>query len=364
MAYTSVDDPSKYFTSVLYTGDGASSKSITLSANSGNFKPDWVWIKGRSSNSRNQNMYDSSRGASERIQADFADAEETQTGNHKTFDTNGFTIGSGNIVNASSESFVSWCWSINEAGGSIVSNTNGSINSTTQVNTTAGISIVLWSGDGSSATIGHGLSKAPNYYVVKNRADTSDCRVGQTVASPTMTDGNGRYMEWNDTKGSTNPGSATTWGSTATAPTSTVFTVGSNNAHNGSSDNMFAICFHHVQGYQKTGTYVGNGSDDGPFNYLGFKPAFLVIKRVDSSGNWHMYDNSRSPQNKVEIALQLNTANSEFTTSNKIDFLATGFKVRAASQNTTNGSGARYFYWAIAESPTVSSEGVPTTARA
>ena len=241
MAYTTIDDPHKFFNTVLYTGTG-SATSITGVG----FQPDWVLTTSRS-NAYNNGSYDAVRGVEKLMNANTTDAESTTTTGINAFDSDGFSF-SGASYNTSGYTFVAWNWL---AGNGTASNSNGSITSTVSANPTSGFSIVTWTGTGSDATVGHGLSSAPEMYVVKNRSDSADWRVGQTVAGNTMTGGNGYYMEWNDTKASTNPGSATTWGSTPTAPTSSVFTVGSNNAHNGSSDNMLAYCFHSVKGFSK-----------------------------------------------------------------------------------------------------------------
>ena len=239
----------------------------------------------------------------------------------------------------------------------------GSIQSNISPNTSAGFSIVTWTGSGADAQIGHGLNSAPEMYVVKNRSDSADWRVGQTVAGNTMTGGNGYYMEWNATKASTNPGSATTWGSTPTAPTSSVFTVGSSNTHNGSSDNMLAYCFHSVKGYSRISSYVGNGNSNGTFVYTGFKPAYLMVKRSSGTGNWTVYNNKSQTINEMDKQIYYNLSNAEGTSGTKIfDFCATGFKARGNATDT-NSSGSTYIYYAVAENPTVTSTGIAALAR-
>ena len=246
------------------------------------------------------------------------------------------------------------------------SNFSGSIQSNISPNTTAGFSIVTWTGSGADATIGHGLSSAPEMYVVKNRTDSStNWRVGQTVAGNTMTAGNGYYMEWDDTKVSTNPGSAVTWGSTPTAPTSSVFTVGSNNSHNGSSDNMLAYCFHSVKGYSKIGSFYGNNSTNGTFVYTGFKPAWVVIKGVSVTGRWHIYDFKINPVNEANQELYINDTTAESTTTTgEIDILSNGFKLRGAGSEVNDPQ--TYIYMAFAENPFVANDSgtaIPVTAR-
>ena len=349
MAYTTIDDPHKFFNTVLYSGDASSTRSISGVG----FKPDWVLIKRRNGTAPN-NTYDVVRGASKQLVPSDTTAETTdnQYGYVSGFESDGFEVtgGSTNLarVNSSSGTYVSWNWL---AGNGTASNSNGSITSTVSANTTAGFSIVTWTGSGSDATIGHGLSSAPEMYVVKNRSDSADWRVGQTVAGNTMTGGNGYYMEWNATKASTNPGSATTWGSTPTAPTSSVFTVGSNNAHNGSSDNMLAYCFHSVKGYSKIGSYIGNGSADGTFVHTGFKPAWVVLKKTSDTGHWMIMDNARNPSNEIGERLKLNATDAGATATYQ-DHLSNGFKIRSTA-SSWNTSGATYLYMAFAEAPFV-----------
>ena len=360
MAFTTIDDPSAHFHIQLYVGN-ESTNAITNNANAGNFQPDWWWGADRTGTSWNS-IYDSSRGTTKQLNSNVFNSEYTVSTGLTSFDSNGFTLGSHDNSNGNSENHVAWQWKAN--GGTTSSNSDGSITSTVQANTTAGFSIVLWTGNGSDATIGHGLNSAPQMYVVKNRSDSADWRVGQTVSGNIMTAGRGYYMEWNDTKASTNPGSAVTWGSTPTAPTSSVFTVGSNNAHNGSGDNMLAYCFHSVKGYSKIGSYTGNGNADGPFVYTGFKPAWVMIKEVTATGSWHIFDNKRKVGNVSDSILYADLSNAEGTsqTGNPIDILSNGFKCRGGG-NDTNLDGGTYLYMAFAEHPFVSSEGVPTTAR-
>jgi len=360
MAYTTIDDPSVYFQTTLYTGDGNSSQAQTNTGNS-DLQPDWVWIKKRAGGSaRSHQLYDSTRGVTKLLHSDATNAEQTQSAGLTAFSSDGFTVGNDDGIGANSATYVAWQWKAN--GGTTASNSNGGVTSTVQANTTAGFSIVTWTGDGSDETVGHGLSSAPQMYVVKNRSDATDWRVGQTVAGNIMTGGNGYYMEWNDSKASTNPGSATTWGSTPTAPTSTVFTVGSNNAHNGSGDDFVAYCFHSVQGYSKIGSYTSNNSADGPMVFCGFSPSWVMFKDTSASAYWAIYDNKRDSFNPSDQVLAPNASDAEDGSYNDIDLLSNGFKIRA-SGSPNNASSRTYIYMAFAESPFVSSEGVPTTAR-
>jgi len=355
MAYTTIDDPSAYFHTQLYTGDGSSDNAITNDANSGDFKPDWLWIKSRSYADLHA-VFDSSRGRDKRIFPNSSNAEGSSSPDNflKSFDTNGFTTGNDAGMNTNGGTLVAWQWKAN--GGTTSSNTDGSITSTVQVDTTAGFSIVTYDGNGSSgATFGHGLGTVPNFIIIKNRSEVKDWTVyhGANTSAPetdalflNLTDAtidNAGY--WNDT-----------------APTSSIITVGDNTKVNSSGEQHVAYCFAEKQGYSKFGSYTGNGSADGPFIYTGFKPAWLLIKQSSASGeNWRLFDSARSTFNQVNKHLVPSTAGAE-SAETGCDFLSNGFKLRDTDGHQ-NASGSTYIYMAFAEHPFVSSEGVPTTAR-
>ena len=355
-----IDKPSDYFNTITYSGNGSNPRTLTGVG----FQPDWTWLKNRT-DSNGHTLADAIRGANKTLSSDGLGAEITDKddGHLDAFTSDGFTVGAGSSsdarVNDGSHTYVAWNWKANGTGSA---NTDGSISSTVSVNTTAGFSIVSWTGDGTNATIGHGLSQAPTIYFVKNRTDSADWRVGQVLGGNIMTGGNGYYMEINDTKASTNPGSVVTWGSPPTAPTSSVFTVGSNNAHNGSSDAMIAYCFHSVNGYSKMGSYTGNGNADGTFVYLGFKPAFILVKNTSTAGtNWQIVDNKRVGYNGANNRLYTDDSAAESTTQT-LDILSNGFKA-ITTNNLVNASSATYIYMAFAESHFTTSTGIPTTAR-
>ena len=357
MAYTTIDNPELYFQTKLHTGTGAEN-AITFDG-SENMQPDWIWLKSRSQ-VKNHFVQDSVRGITYQLRPSATNAENNYSQYVKSVQSNGFTLGTDPDINNNGDTYCSWNW---RAGGSASSNSNGSITSSVSASTAAGFSIVAWTGNGSDATVGHGLSSAVQMYAVKNRDDSADWRIGQVVAGNTMTAGNGYYMEWNDSKASTNPGSAVTWGSTPTAPTASVFTVGSNNAHNGSSDDMIAYCFHSVQGYSKIGQYVGLNSSNGNFVYLGFRPKTIFLKRVDSAGDWRIYDDQRDGFNQKNDYVEINTSDVESDTDSgsSWDLLSNGFKFYT-SEAEFGGSGT-YFFMAFAHSPLVNSKGVPNNPR-
>ena len=347
-----IDKPSKYFNTKLYTGTG-SSQSIT----SVGFKPDLTWLKGRDFTPSIPALIDSVRGRSKDLYSDRTSAEETSGSAEDltSFDTDGFSLGTSARFqsNNSGQTFVSWNWL---ASNTTVSNTAGSISSTVSANTTSGFSVVSYTGTGSNATVGHGLGVAPSMIIVKNRNTVTNWFVYHSkLTSATY------YINLNST--SAQQSGSTVWNSTA--PTSTVFSLGTADS-NTSSSPMIAYCFAEVKGYSKAFSYVGNGSSDGTYVNLGFRPAWLLIKRTDSAGyDWLVYDNKRQVEyNVVDDFLKPNLSDAE-TTGNagqSLDFLSNGIKFRGTGASS-NASGGTYIGFAIAEQPFVSSKGLPTTAR-
>jgi len=342
MAYTTIDKPTDYFNTKLYTGNASTNNITGL-----NFQPDWVWLKSRSF-AQNHENYDSVRGATKRLYNNLTNAEDTNSTGLTSFNSDGFTLGSSNSVNKSGDTFVSWNWL---ASGSTASNTDGSITSTVSANTTAGFSIVSYTGTGSNATVGHGLNQALDMVIVKNRDDV----VGWQAWHNAFNGDELIKLDSNSAKST----SSTRWNSTI--PTSSVFSVGTSNGTNGSSDDMIAYCFAEKKGYSKFGSYTGNGSTDGPFIYTGFKPAFLIVKAYSHAQDWEIFDNKRSTFNPLEKNLAANSNSSEQTDLD-MDFLSNGFKVRIVDDSVNNSSYS-YIYMAFAESPFVTSTGIPTTAR-
>jgi hypothetical protein len=356
MAYTTIDDPSEHFTTTLYTGNG-STQSITNSGNS-DLKPDFIWTKSRSDNGGHA-VQNSNVGAGQQIYPYLSYQEETVSG-VSAFLTNGFSLGSNGTSNANNVTHVAWQWKAN--GGTTASNTDGTITSTVQANQDAGFSIVTYAGTGVyNKTVGHGLGVAPAVVILKNR-----------------TTGEASYDDWwvyhKDTSNPVNRGlrlnengaeQSTTvlW---SVVPSSTIFGVGGSvdapRYTNGASQNYVAYCFAEKQGYSKFGKYVGNGNANGPFVYTGFKPAFLMMKRTDSTGNWVMFDNKRDLSNVTKTRLFPNLTNADNTTRNYVDLLSNGFKLRDTDVDH-NASGATIIFMAFAENPFVTSTGVPTTAR-
>jgi hypothetical protein len=351
MAYTSIDDPSAHFQTTLYTGNGADNHAITNDGNS-DLQPDWVWIKYRPAGVSHV-TYDSSRGATKRLYVDFASTEATQAAGVKSFDSDGFTLGTAGASNGSGITFVSWQWHANS--GTTSSNSSGSITSTVQANTDAGFSIVQYTGTGSAATIGHGLGKAPAWIIVKSRTTSSNWTVRHH-----KTTNNYDFLSLNESNAATANDSA--W--TQTDPTTSVFSIGTATAVNQSTIGYIAYCFAEKQGYSKFGKYTGNGNANGTFVYTGFKPAFVMTKST-GTGSWSMYDNKRLGYNPIDVWLRANGSDAEganVISGDDIDLYSNGFKLRN-SDNTINASGTTYIYMAFAENPFVTSTGIPTTAR-
>jgi len=351
MAYTTIDDPSEYFTTTLYTGDGQANRTVTNSANAGDFQPDWLWIKGRS-HARHHHIYDSSRGATKWLQSSNTDAEATQAeAGVNSFDSNGFTedFESSNYgFNVNNETFVAWQWTAN--GGTTASNTDGSITSTVQANTDAGFSIVSFTGTGATTTVGHGLGVTPKFFIIKSRS------TGNWWTYTMVIDGSLDYLQLETTNAKADSG--------LTAPTSSVFYVNSSVAPN--TENIIAYCFKNIQGYSRIGKYVGMGGEDGTFVYTGFKPAWVMIKRTNAVGAWEIYDTKRalygnSPSSK-DLQADSTGAENASTIGNGIDILSNGFKPTTGTLYL-NGAGSTYIYLAFAERPFVTSKGTPTTAR-
>ena len=350
MAYTEIDDPSAFFQIALWTGNG-SNRSITFDGNS-DMQPDWVWGKNRS-NDDNDYLMDSVRGATKFLTSNNDTSEGTASTLLTSFNSDGFSLGTGSGLNASGVTAVGWCWKAGTSFSNDASATGiGTIDSSGSVNETAGFSIVSYTGTGSAATIKHGLSTTPNMMIIKNRVTSSkDWQVYSPVNDPTdalalnQTDATGDSdVYWNDT-----------------APTSSVFSVKSG-ATNTSGAATIGYIFSNRQGYSKFGSYVGNGSSSGTYVHLGFKPAWLMVKRTDSSNAWIIHDNKRSPSNVVKLNLNANTINPENTNDGFFDFLSNGFKCRS-TDGGVNASGGTYIYMAFAEAPFVNSNGVPCNAR-
>jgi hypothetical protein len=327
-----IKKPNQHFDATLYTGvDGVAGSVV----NAAGFKPDLVWAKSRAA-AGNHVLADSVRGVNRTLYSNGTSAEVNNATELTAFNSNGFSFGtSGDWSNGT---HVGWQW---KAGGASTVNTSGSISSNVSVSTTAGFSIVTYTGTGTAATVGHGLGVAPRMIIAKRRNTTQDwgvyhASIGNTGALALnltiATDTNIAYFN-------------------NTSPTSSVFSLGSGGAFNASTGTYVAYCWAEVEGYSKFGSYTGNGSTDGPFVYLGFRPKFILAKRTDTAGfDWILTDSSRSPSNVVDKRLFGNTNDAESSATTPYDYLSNGFKLRNTNNNE-NASGATYIYMAFAEAP-------------
>jgi hypothetical protein len=322
---TSTTQANDYFNTVLYTGTGTS-QSITGVG----FQPDLVWVKQRSS-TKDNTLTDAVRGTSKALFSNTTSAEAS--GSWVTaFNSDGFTVGTEADANQNGITFVGWNW---KAGGTGVSNTSGTITSTVSANTTAGFSIVTFTTDGTTKTVGHGLGAKPSVVIVKSRNSAGDWLVITDIT------GSMQYGVLNSTSAFASIGYS--------APTSTVFSYNDNNGNT-----QVAYCFAPVAGYSAFGTYTGNSSTDGPFVYLGFRPRYVLIRKTNSTGNWQIQDTTRTPFNWTCAALFADSSAAEVTTEAEStygrDYLSNGMKIRA-SHTSHNNSGDTYMYMAFAESP-------------
>ena len=352
MAYTNIDDPSAHFQSKLYTGNGSDNHAITNDGNS-DLEPDLVWIKYRTAGVSHV-LYDSSRGATKRLYPDFDGQEATQAAGVKSFDSDGFTLGTAGASNGNNIPFVAWQWHAN--GGTTSTNTDGDINSTVQVNSDAGFSIVQYSPSNNTArTIGHGLGAKPHFIFTRALNRSENWNAYHRAFESTLGGG-----WWGiDTDAAYNDG-ANTQGYTSMS--TTTFGVGTDFSINGNY-NYCSWVWTEKQGFSKFGNYIGNGSTNGPFMYTGFKPAFVWLKQSDSSGNgWFMFDIERNPFNSsTNKYIRSDESGAEGGASKILDFYSNGFKI-IHNDSATNGNNSSYVYMAWAHNPFVTSTGIPTTA--
>ena len=348
----------QYMAATTYTGNNSSTGTSRSITNGGNntlgttFQPDFVWIKNRS-NAYSHNLYDSVRGSGSArdLQTDTTNSEATNATNAalygylSAFNSNGFTTTNGTDatspgiwVNQNAQTFVAWQWRASNA--SAVTNTAGSISSQVSANQTAGFSVVTYTGTGvNGATVGHGLGVAPRMFIVKSR---SNVRNWQTYHASI---GNTGALYLNTTNATVT--ASTNWNNTS--PTSSVISLGTDGNVNVNAETYVAYCFAAVPGYSAFGSYTGNGSADGPFVFLGFRPRWIMIKRTDTTANWRILDTSRSTFNVESLELYPNLSNAEGTFAS-LDGLSNGFKIRN-TDTAYNTNGGTYIYAAFAENP-------------
>ena len=336
---STIKNGAAYMAATTYTGNG-STQSISNAVNGVSFQPDWLWVKERSE-ARSNLVWDSVRGSNLGLITNTTSAESAQP-SFTGFLSNGFGVSNtdaSDITNKNAQTYVGWQW---KAGGTAVSNTAGSITSTVSANPTAGFSVVTYTGTGANATVGHGLGVAPSMIIVKSRSLAS---TDWFVYNSNLTS-NSYYLRLSTTDAQAS--SSAVWNSTS--PTSSVFSLGTSTSVNGSTYTYVAYCFAAVAGYSAFGSFVGNGSADGPFCYTGFRPRFVIIKNSTTAGtDWDMYDSSRSTYNQANAVLRADTSGAELSIL-PVDFLSNGFKIRDTGTDI-NTSSATMIYMAFAEDP-------------
>jgi hypothetical protein len=351
MAYTTINKSTEHFNTKLYTGDGTSSRNITGVG----FQPDLLWIKNRNV-AQSHFFFDAVRGVSKAIFSNTTSAESTQIPTMSAFLSDGFTVGTDIASNGNGNGIASWNWKAGTSFSNSAGANGASLASTGSVNTDAGFSIISYSGTNGTETIAHGLGVKPKMIIFKYRNGVINWLAYHASLGATKS----IYFD------ATSAATAVYDYFADTEPTSSVFTVKKDGSYvetNNSGGNFIAYCFADVQGYSKFGSYVGNGNADGSFIYTGFKPAFVIMKRTDTTENWLIKDSVRDSFNVADKRLFPNLSQAEGTSANgSIDILSNGFKQRG-SDVITNASGGTYIYMAFAEAPLVGTNGVTAKAR-
>jgi hypothetical protein len=342
-----IPNGSTAFAATTWTGNGASSVTVNNAVNGTSFQPDFVWVKNRTT-AVSHSLYDSIRGAGANTEllsnstlAEGA-SNQDQYGYLSAFGSTGFTGVNGSsspnyYFNENGSGYVGWQW---KAGGAAVTNTAGSITSQVSANTAAGFSVVTYTGTGANATVGHGLGVAPSMIITKPRNSADNWISWHTALGATG------YIYLNLINASAN--GAQVWNSTL--PTSSVFSLGTSSNANSSGQTQVAYCWAAVPGYSAFGSYTGNGSADGPFVYLGFRPRYVLLKRTDSAASWIILDSARATYNAILPQLYSDAATAEQNDPTGEDFTANGFKLRTTSA-AQNASGGTFIYMAFAENP-------------
>jgi len=363
MAYTNIDDPSAYFQTAVHTSTNAG--TITNDGNS-DLQPDLIWSKARGS-AFNHALYDSTRGVTKFLSSNATSAETTASSGFDltSFNTDGFSTGNNQFNTiCGGTTYVGWQWKANGGTTTSVSASgtgSGCVNACThQANTTAGFSIITYTGrddqlsNGQESKLTHGLGVAPSVFICKRRDGTSNWYY---LGGNMVTTNNG----WNNVHlllNQTAAGDGNSYTSN-TEPDSTYIYLGNQLVN--TVDSWVGYAFAEKQGYSKFGKYVGNGNANGSFVYTGFKPEFVIVKRSDGTNNWIITDNARGI-NGANPRLYADLTDAEGSAADYIDHLSNGFKIRT-SAGSMNTSGGTYIFMAFAENPFTTSTGIPTTAR-
>jgi len=339
--------PSDHFSTKLYTGTG-SSNAITGVG----FQPDFVWIKNRDAADNNL-LCDAVRGTGVHLYSNSTSSQSSDAQGLKSFDSDGFTVGTYDLFNTNTEDYVSWNWKAGTTTG--IAGSPSITPASYSFNATSGFSIIKYDGDGSSgATVPHGLGVAPKMIIVKATV-TTPWAVYQDGVDATASED--YYLVLN-----TNAARADSDGRWSdTAPGTSLFTLGNDGTVNDSSRTYIAYCFAEKKGYSKFGSYFGNGNSNGPFVYTGFRPSFIMIKKTNGTGEWVIYDTKRLGYNGANSYLEASTTDDD-DGNDQMDFLANGVKIRNVGSYSNTSAGS-YTYAAFAEFPIVSSNDIPTVAR-
>ena len=364
MAYTTINKPSDHFNVSTWTADDTSPRSLTGFGH----KPDFLWGGHRNSGSTNPNVVDSTRGGNKNLTTATTAVEDS--GSHgiiDSFDTDGITVSNGTnstyprlyynrnnpFGGSDGGEYVYWHWKAN--GGTTSSNSSGTLTSTVQANTTAGFSIVTWTGSGSgNETVGHGLSSAPEMIILKPRSEARHWLIWFDAFG----DNDKAFLFDEDVPADNRYG--------PNAPTTSVFGLYGGQG-NRDTTTFVAYAFHSVQGYSKFGRFVGNNDSNGTMVYTGFKPRWIMVKNGStnhSNHDWIIFDSKRERVNLIDTFLKGNSGEAETTSGrNQVDFLSNGFKARSSYGDFNGGSGDYFYYAAFAEHPFVTSTKIPTTAK-
>ena len=350
MAYTTIDDPEKYFKPVKYVGN-----LLQHPVEGFNHQPDWLWFK-NADTTNSHNLLDSTRGTDKTLEGtNNNNAEGDTTTRLDSFDSDGFTVETDPSVNGNNNEIVVFSWAAN--GGSVtnVAESGDNPGFSRQTNTTSGFSIIKYTGTGAVGTIAHGLGIVPDFIIIKRLENADNWRTYDSVGGGTKA----MRLNLNGAHGS----SSSFYNDTDA--TSSVFTVGTNSEINGDAETYIAYVFGSVKGYSKIGSYVGNGNADGPLVYTGFKPSWVMVKKSNGgSHDWYIqygnttFDDVSQAANPVKSSLIANSSGAK-ATENSMDFVNDGFKLRT-SGNGHNTSGHTYLYVAFAQNPFVNSNGVPS----
>ena len=356
-AYTTIDDPSAFFKVQLYTGNGSANHAITFDDTDTDMQPDFVWIKNRDQTDSHC-LFDSVRGATKVLNSDTNALETTDADTLDSFTSDGFQVDADVKVNTNTEDYMSWNWKAGTTSGITTNAATDITPSGYSFNATSGFSIIEYTGNTDATTqLPHGLGAVPHFFMVKNVSHADNWYVyhHKNTAAP-ETD----YLHINLTNATYDADGI--WGDTA--PDSVNITLGTDPGVNDSGRENIAYLWTQKQGFSKFGGYTVNGNADGTFVYLGFRPAFLIIKYSSGADSWMLMDNKRLGYNPETRQFFADGTNAEYTGTNAdwCDLLSNGFKIRDTDAGR-NASGGSYVYIAFAEAPFVNSNGVPCNAR-